>query len=61
MQEILLLGAGAAGAVAIAAALAERRRQKRRHVAGVGWMPWSGVTVAALFVAAMCVGVGLRS
>jgi len=57
---VLLQAAGVAVAVAVLAGLAERRRQTRRHVAGVGWVPWSGVTVTALFVAAMCVGLGLR-
>ncbi|GGE96265.1 hypothetical protein [Sphingomonas prati] len=60
MQDLLLWAAGAAVLVAVAAGVMERVRQRRRHVAGVGWMPWSGVTVAALFVAAMCLGVGLR-
>jgi hypothetical protein len=58
---MLLEAAMAAMAVAVVAGLAERRRQARRHVAGVGWMPWGGITVAALFVAAMCVGVALHA
>ncbi|WP_206362003.1 hypothetical protein [Sphingomonas montana] len=57
---MLLWAAGAAVLVAIAAGLAERLRQRRRHVAGVGWVPWSEVTVFALFVAVMCLGLGLR-
>lgn len=60
MQETLFGMAGGALAFALLAGLAERRRQKRRHVAGVGWVPWSGLTVTALFVAAMCVGLGLK-
>jgi hypothetical protein len=39
----------------------ERRRQRRRVVHGVGWVPWPGLMLTALFAAAMLVALGLRS
>ncbi|SFR86020.1 hypothetical protein SAMN05192580_1310 [Sphingomonas jatrophae] len=61
MQAGWLTVAAAGGAVALAASLAERRRMRRRETHGVGWMPWSGIVVAACFVALTALGVGLKS
>ena len=45
---------GLAGGVLIAVAgialLGERRRLRRKHIDAVGWMPWTTVSVACLFV-----------
>ena len=60
MQAELLWGAGAALASAATAALMERRRHRRRAIAGVGWVPWPGLMVTALFAAAMLVALGTR-
>jgi hypothetical protein len=61
LQAELLWGAGIAVGCAGAAALMERRRQRRRVVHGVGWVPWPGLMLTALFAAAMLVALGLRS
>ena len=53
MQAWLWSGAGAALALAVAAEAAEwRRRHRRRALEAVGWVPWRGVQVLALFAAA---------
>lgn len=42
-----------AGAVllllAIGAGVADHRRQRRRHLDNIGWVPWRGLQVAAVF------------
>ena len=43
-----LLG-GALLVVAAVAFLGERRRQKRRHIDAVGWMPWATLSVLTTF------------
>ena len=40
---------GALLLVAAIAFLGERRRNKRRHIDAVGWMPWSTLSVLATF------------
>jgi len=41
--------AGVALVLAIVAALADRKRQRRDHLDAVGWVPWRGIQVAAMF------------
>ena len=44
--------AGACALVALGAIYADRRRMKRRHIDRVGFMPWTGISMLALFIAA---------
>ena len=53
MQGGLWAAAGGATALAVAAGLAEWRRTRRRSLDRVGWVPWTGIQVAALFAAAI--------
>ena len=54
MQAAFWTGAGAALAVAVAAGVMDWRRHRRRDVDNVGWVPWGGIQVAALFAALAC-------
>jgi len=60
MQAMLWWVAGAAGAVAGLAMLADRRRARRRDVDRVGWVPWHGLVILAIFVGAVSVALALR-
>ena len=44
------LAGGALLLIALAAALGDRRRMRRKAIDAVGWMPWTTVSVACLFV-----------
>ena len=37
--------------LAVVASLADRRRNRRSSLDAVGWVPWRGIQVAALFAA----------
>lgn len=50
-QAGLLTAAGASALLALAASIAEWRRNKRRNLDRVGWVPWQLVTVMAFFAA----------
>lgn len=41
--------AGVALVLAIVAGLADRKRQRRDSLDAVGWVPWRGLQVAAMF------------
>jgi hypothetical protein len=45
----LAVGSGALLAVAAIAWLAERRRNRRKAIDAVGWMPWTTLSFLALF------------
>jgi uncharacterized membrane protein len=49
--------------LAIVAGLADRRRSRRRSLDEVGWVPWRGIQVAAMFavVGFLILGVKLGS
>ena len=53
-----------AGAVALAFAVAagamEARRSRRRTFDDVGWVPWRGIQVAALFAVVACTVLALH-
>ena len=52
IQAWLWTAAGAALALAVAAGIADwRRAHRRRALDAVGWVPWRGIQVAALFTA----------
>lgn len=51
-QAWLWTAAGAALALTVTAGIADwRRTHRRRALDAVGWMPWRGLQVAALFAA----------
>lgn len=62
IQHWLWTGAGAALALAVLAGAAEwRRTHRRRAIDAVGWVPWRGVQVAALFAVLAFVILALKA
>ena len=61
MQAHMWWLAGAAALVAAVAAWFERRHAARANLDRVGWVPWTGVFVAAFFVAVVAAALGLKS
>jgi hypothetical protein len=61
MQAALWTGAGAAVGTAVAAGVMEWRRSRRRDFDAVGWMPWRGIQVTALFAALALAVLAMRS
>ncbi len=61
MQAAFWTGAGAALAVAVAAGVMDWRRHRRRDFDNVGWVPWRGIQVTALFAALACVVLAVGS
>ncbi|SNS12050.1 hypothetical protein SAMN06295912_101435 [Sphingomonas laterariae] len=51
MQGTLWALAGASAGVAAVAALADRRRNRRRDLDRVGWMPWPLIVMLAIMLA----------
>lgn len=51
MQGTLWIWAGASAAIAAVAALADRRRNRRRDIDNVGWMPWPLIVMLAVMLA----------
>lgn len=60
MQGALWIAAAASAALAGGAAYAERRRARRTRLDQVGWVPWSGILLAALLVGSVCAGIALK-
>ena len=60
-QAVFWTGTGAALALAVVAGVMEWRRTRRRNFEAVGWVPWRGLQVMAVFVALACVVVALNS
>ena len=60
MRAILFTLAGVAALVGGGASLAERRRNKRRDLDKVGWVPWTHLQVIAFVVAAASIGFALK-
>jgi hypothetical protein len=46
--------------VALLAALAERRRNRRKVIEAVGWVPWTAIFLAACFGAAGLLALALQ-
>ena len=56
------------GGVAIASAvmvlvssIADRRRQRRRRIDDVGFMPWTGITAVAVLATVVAVALAIKS
>jgi len=48
-------------AVALVAVLAERRRNRRKAIDAVGWVPWTAIFLAACFGAAGLLALALQA
>ena len=59
-QAAFWTGAGAALALAVSAGVMDARRTRRRAFDDVGWVPWRGIQVAALFAALACAVLALH-
>ena len=60
-QAAFWTGAGVALALAVLAGGMEWRRSRRRNFDAVGWVPWRGLQVVALFAALACVVFAMHS
>lgn len=61
MQATLWVVAGGATLIAGVASLADRRRSRRRDLDRVGWVPWPGVLIVAIIVAALATALALKA
>jgi hypothetical protein len=61
MQSTLWTSAASCIALAGIAILSDRRRQKRRDLDRVGWVPWPTILIFALFGAAVCAALAINS
>ena len=61
-QHWTWIAGGAALLLAIVAGVADHRRQRREALDDIGWVPWRGIQVAAVFccLAAVILAVKLR-
>lgn len=53
--------AGACLLLAAAAILADRRRERRRDLDRVGWVPWPLVQILAFLLAVACAALALKA
>jgi hypothetical protein len=60
-QAAFWTAAGAALALAVVAGVMEWRRTRRRNFEAVGWVPWRGIQVTAVFAALACMVLALGS
>jgi len=58
---LMALMGGALLIVALFAALAERRRNRRKTIDAVGWMPWTAIFLFACFGAAGLLALALQA
>jgi hypothetical protein len=54
------IAGGVAVLIAATAAIAERRRNNRKNIDKVGFMPWPFIMVMALLFAAISIGLALK-
>lgn len=52
--------AGAAMLVAVIAGVADVRRSRRDQLDRIGWVPWRGIQVTAVFAGLLLLSMGLR-
>lgn len=60
MQAGLWSVAAGSAAVVLVAAFGERRRNRRRDLDRVGWVPWTGILLAALFAGLIAAALALK-
>jgi hypothetical protein len=61
VQAMLWSAAGACAAIAVFAAMADHRRAKRRNLDKPGWVPWAGVQLLAMLLAAVAAALALKA
>jgi len=54
------IAGGVAVLIAAIAALAERRRNNRKNIENVGFMPWPFIMMMALLFAAISIGLAIK-
>ncbi|MET0270696.1 MAG: hypothetical protein ABW173_09735 [Sphingomonas sp.] len=54
------IAAAVCAVLAVTAASAERRRARRRAFDRIGWVPWSGLVMTALFLGVICVALAVH-
>jgi hypothetical protein len=59
-QAMLWTAAGACAATAVVAAVADHRRAARRNLDNPGWVPWAGVQLLAMLLAAVAAALALK-
>lgn len=52
--------AGVAAIVAVVSIFADRRRHKRKSFDDVGFMPWTGISVAAMMVTLLAAALAVK-
>ncbi len=53
--------AAVAAILAVVSILADRRRHKRKSIDDVGFMPWTGISVAAMMVALLSIALAIKA
>lgn len=59
--HIWALIAPIAALVALASIIADRRRQRRTRIEQVGFMPWTGISVAAVLVTLVSLALAIKA
>lgn len=59
-QHFLWAVSGSALTLAVSAGIAEHRRQRRRNLDSVGWVPWNFIQAMAGLVAVLALAYSLR-
>ena len=59
-QDMLWVTAGAAAVLAVVSGVAEWRRDRRRDLDRIGWMPWRGLQLMAFGAALLAAALALR-
>lgn len=59
-QHWTWIAGGLALLVAIVAGVADHRRNRRRRLDDIGWVPWRGIQVAAVFALLGAIILGLK-
>jgi hypothetical protein len=60
-QANLFAASGLLAALAAASAFAEHRRQKRRNLDSVGWVPWDLIQILAFLLAVVAAALALTA
>jgi hypothetical protein len=50
-----------AGMLSLVSIMADRRRQARRHIDAVGFMPWTGISVGAMLVTLISLALSIKA
>jgi hypothetical protein len=61
MQAVTWGASAAFACLAVVSALAERRRERRRDIDGVGWVPWPTILLLSILLAVVLLVIGLKA